>query len=114
MKGNHPVLPYLLLALAACTWGGNIVLGRAMHGDIPPLALTFFRWAVAFVFVVPVCLGKFRQEIGIVKSNLKWLFLVSATGVAIFHSFIYTGLNSTTAINAGLMMAVSPILIPGI
>ena len=112
MKGDHPVLPYLLLMLAALTWGGNIVMGRAVHGDIPPIALTFFRWSVAFIVVLPITLGKFRQDLAIVKANWKWLMLVSATGVAIFHSFIYTGLNSTTAINAGLMMATSPILIP--
>lgn len=114
MKDDHPVLPYLLLTLAACTWGGNIVLGRAMHGDIPPMALTFFRWSVAFIVLIPLTLGKFRDDFGLLLRHWKWLVLLSASGVAIFHGFVYTGLNSTTAINAGLMMATSPVIIPAI
>lgn len=104
----------MFLALAACLWGGNIVIGRAMHGDIPPMALTFFRWSISFVVVLPLTAGKFFREIAIVRTRWKWLLLVSATGVAIFHAFVYTGLNSTTAINAGLMMATSPIIIPAV
>ncbi len=112
MKSERSILPYLLLTLAAFAWGGNIVVGRAVHGDIPPMAMTFFRWSVAFVIVLPLTFRKFRQEITIVQAHWKWLVLVSATGVAIFHGFVYTGLTSTTAINAGLMMATSPIIIP--
>ena len=114
MGNDHPVLPYLLLTLAACTWGGNIVLGRAMHGDIPPMALTFFRWSVSFVILIPLTQGKFREDWALVRRHWKWLVLVSASGVAVFHGFVYTGLTSTTAINAGLMMATGPIIIPAI
>lgn len=112
MKTDHPVLPYLLLALAASTWGGNIALGRFMHGDIPPLTLTFFRWAVALIVVIPITWRKFVEDLPVIKRHWKWMLMASATGVAIFHSFIYMGLSSTTAVNAGLMMATSPIVIP--
>lgn len=114
MKNDHPVAPYLLLALAACTWGGNIALGRFMQGDIPPLALTFFRWSVAMVVLLPFTCRKFLNDLPIIRRYWKWMVVASATGVAIFHSFVYLGLTGTTAVNAGLMMATSPIIIPGI
>lgn len=112
MKNDHPVLPYLLLILAACLWSGNIITGRAMHDDIPPLTLTFLRWTLSFIILLPLCLGKFREDLPVIRRHWKWLLLISASGIAIFHSFVYTGLSQTTAINAGLMMASSPIIIP--
>ena len=35
---------YLYLSLAALFWSGNFVVGRAVHGRIPPIGLAFWRW----------------------------------------------------------------------
>jgi drug/metabolite transporter (DMT)-like permease len=37
----------LLLVLAALFWAGNFVMGRAVRGEVPPVALAFWRWVVA-------------------------------------------------------------------
>ena len=42
--------PYLLLSLTALFWAGNVVLGRFVAGHIPPMTLSFVRWAGAFRF----------------------------------------------------------------
>ena len=39
--------PYLLLTLTALFWSGNMVLGRGIRADVPPMALAFWRWAIA-------------------------------------------------------------------
>ena len=113
-RQEHPALPYLLLVLAIATWAGNFVVARYMRGDIPPLTLNFLRWGGAFVVLLPLCLGKLRSDMDILIRHWKWLLLMAASGVGIFHSFVYTGLQTTTVLNAGLMMAVCPIIIPGI
>ena len=33
--------PYLLLTLTALFWSGNMVLGRGIRADVPPMALAF-------------------------------------------------------------------------
>lgn len=113
-KQEHPAFPYILLVLAIATWAGNFVVARYMRGDIPPLTLNFLRWGGAFVVLLPLCLGKFREDAAILKRHWKWLLLMAASGIVVFHSFVYTGLQTTTVLNAGLMMAVCPIIIPGI
>ena len=40
-------MPYLLLVLTTLFWSGNFVVSRGMHAALPPLALSFWRWAVA-------------------------------------------------------------------
>src|SRR5690242_8200549 len=37
-----------LLILANLFWAGNIVVGRAVLGPVPPIALSFWRWTGAF------------------------------------------------------------------
>jgi len=48
----HPS-PYLLLVLTTLFWSGNFVLGRAVHTVFTPFTLSFWRWAVALVILLP-------------------------------------------------------------
>ncbi|MBL4747552.1 MAG: EamA family transporter, partial [Magnetovibrio sp.] len=45
--------PSLMLILSALFWGGNFVVGRWAHADIPPIGLTFWRWSVAAIILLP-------------------------------------------------------------
>ena len=45
--------PWLLLVLATLFWGLNTVIGRAVVGDIPPVAMSFWRWTIATLFILP-------------------------------------------------------------
>ena len=38
------VSPYLLLTLTPFFWSCNWIVGRALHDDVPPMGMTFFRW----------------------------------------------------------------------
>ena len=42
VRGRWAPSPYLLLAASALFWGGNLVIGRAVAGEIPPIALNFY------------------------------------------------------------------------
>jgi hypothetical protein len=44
----------LLLATAVLFWAGNSVVGRAMAGTVPPMALSFWRWVFAFLAITPL------------------------------------------------------------
>jgi hypothetical protein len=39
--------PYLLLTLTTLFWSGNMVIGRAIRDEVPPISLAFWRWAIA-------------------------------------------------------------------
>ena len=51
----HPLvkLAYLLLTLTVLFWSGNWVVGRWIRGDVPPIALSFWRWVIAFLCLLP-------------------------------------------------------------
>ena len=105
-------LPYLCLILATLCWGGNFVLGRALHNDIPSIALNFWRWTIAILCVLPFTSSEIWQHRKIVQQNLTIIIFLSFTGVTAFHSCVYIALHTTTAINAALMIATVPLIVP--
>jgi drug/metabolite transporter (DMT)-like permease len=103
--------PYLLLTLAVLLWAGNFILGRAFHGDIPPVALAFWRWACASLIIIGPALKNLRQDRRTLLKHWPITLLLSAIGIAAFNTLAYSGLQYTQAINAFLMQSLMPILI---
>lgn len=105
------VSPYLLLVLTTLFWSGNFVLGRAVHGAIPALALSFWRWAFALLLVLPLAWPLLRAHRRLLLAHWRSLTLLGVLGIANFNSFVYLGLRDTTATNAVLMVSTAPVLI---
>jgi drug/metabolite transporter (DMT)-like permease len=104
--------PILLLVLAELFWSGNFVVGRAVHGIVPPVALAFWRWTGGLIIVLPFSLRHLRG--GDLRTLLRhWpiVLALSATGIAAYNTLIYLGLQATTAINALLMQSTMPLII---
>ena len=104
-------LPYLLLAFPPLFWAGNVIVGRAVRGEIPPLSVNWWRWMVAAaILLLFLHRGLWRQR-AVLLRHWKLILLLSATGILAFHSAVYIGLNDTTAMNAALIIALGPVLI---
>jgi drug/metabolite transporter (DMT)-like permease len=99
---------FLLLALASLFWAGNWVLGRALRDDFEPIALNFWRWLIALLALAPYALPRLRGRWGVVRRSAGLLLALSFLGVALFQSMIYTGLKTTTAVNAVLINSSFP------
>ncbi len=106
----HPS-PYLLLVLTTLFWSGNFVLGRAVHAVFTPFTLSFWRWAIALAILLPFVWASLREQGSLVRRHGPILLLLSILGVVNFNTFVYIGLQSTTATNAVIMLSVTPVLI---
>jgi len=104
--------PTVLLTLTALFWGGNFVVGRLSHADIPPLGLTFWRWSVAALIMLPFVGRELWQHRSQIRAHFGLLFVLALTGMAMFHAFTYIALGTTTAINATFVLAAMPMVIP--
>lgn len=102
--------PYLLLTLTALFWSGNFVLARAIHADIPPLALSFWRWLIAFTLLLPFIVKPLKQEWPLLKVQWRRVVLLALTGISGFNSLVYLGTQYTNATNALLINAFIPVL----
>ena len=103
--------PYLLLVLTSLFWSGNFVLGRAVHGLVPPLALSFWRWALALLLALPFAWPHLRRDWPRLRRHWPVLLGLAVLGVTNFNTFVYLGVQTTTASNAVLLVAATPVLI---
>lgn len=103
--------PYLLLTVAVLCWAGNFVLGRAVSGEVPPVGLAFWRWLGGALVIVGFALPHLRRDWPVVRARIGITLALSLLGIAIFNTLIYTGLRTTTAINALLMQSAQPVVI---
>lgn len=104
--------PALLLTLSALFWGGNFVVGRWAHTDIPPLNLTFWRWVASGMILLPFVAHGMWSHRAVIRQHFALLAILGVTGMVMFHSFTYIALNTTTAINAAVVLASMPMVIP--
>ncbi|HEY9079198.1 DMT family transporter [Magnetovibrio sp.] len=104
--------PALLLTLSALFWGGNFVVGRWAHSDIPPLNLTFWRWLASGLILLPFVARGIWLHRALIRKHFALLTVLAVTGMVMFHSFTYIALNTTTAINAAVVLASMPMVIP--
>lgn len=103
--------PYLLLVLAACFWGGNFNIARAFNTEIPPMALSFWRWTVAGLILLPFVWQPMRVQWSSFKQHFSLVLALGILGVTGFNTLVYLGLQTTTATNGVLMQSVNPIFI---
>ncbi len=101
--------PYLLLTLTVLFWSGNMVVGRGIRADIPPLALAFWRWAIAFLLVLPLALPHVKAQLPLLLKGWKPVLILGVLGVGGYNTFAYLALQYTGATNAVLLNSFIPI-----
>jgi drug/metabolite transporter (DMT)-like permease len=105
------VSPYLLLTLTPFFWSCNWIIGRALHDDVPPMGLTFFRWLFALLILAPFALPPLKRDWPVVRANWKTLLLLGSIGVGMHNALAYVALNYTTATNGVILNSCIPVMI---
>jgi drug/metabolite transporter (DMT)-like permease len=103
--------PYLLLSITAACWAGNAVVGKLAAGHIAPVTLSFLRWFLAFVIVLPFAWTHLVRDWASIRSKIGLMILLSATGIGAFNTMQYWSLEHTTAINTLLLQPTAPLFV---
>jgi drug/metabolite transporter (DMT)-like permease len=101
--------PYLLLILTTLFWSGNMVVGRAIRGEVPPFALAFWRWAIALALTLPLALPHLRAQWPQLRKGWKAVLLLGLLGVGGYNTLAYIALQYTGATNASLLNSFIPV-----
>ncbi len=102
---------FFLLALMPLLFASNIIIGRAASVDTPPIAMAFWRWVLAVAMLLPFAWNGLRQQWRQIAAQGPFLFLLGALGMGICGAIVYIGLGHTSATNAALIYASSPVFI---
>jgi hypothetical protein len=103
--------PYLLLTLVSLFWAINIVLGRYIAGTVPPVMLALARWGGAALILLPFVVGHIRRDRSAIRTHFKIMIVLSLTGMTLYNTFAYYGLQYTEAINGLLIQSAGPLFI---
>lgn len=99
---------YILLLLPPLFWAGNVVLARGIIDMIQPATMSFWRWAIALLLLMPFTWKHVRDDWSKALEGWKVLTLAAFVGIAGFNLILYTAAHTTTALNCALMQAAMP------
>ncbi|EIJ44056.1 putative permease, DMT superfamily [Beggiatoa alba B18LD] len=108
---NFSISPYVLPVLSTLFWGSNMVIGRAVMAEMPPMALAFWRGIVGLLILLPFAWRYMSAQQALIRQHWLILLVLGALSVGGFNSFLYVGLQTTTATNAAILQSNMPILI---
>ena len=103
--------PYLLLALTTLFWAGNAVIARGMRLEVPPFQLAFWRWFLAGLLVLIIFRPPLKTDWPRIRAGWKPLLVLGTLGIGLFNTFQYLAVQTSTAINAGIISATMPVFI---
>lgn len=101
--------PYLLLTLCSLFWAGNSVVGRLAAGHVPPFSLTWMRWALAFLMLLPLAGPHLLRDRAAIGRQWFLMLVFAATGNGGYNAINYYALGYTEAINALLLQSTAPL-----
>lgn len=111
MFKNLNITTLFLLIAPPLFWAGNFVIGRVVRDDIGPISLSFWRWVIAFCFLLPFAYKHIKRDLPLYKEHKGFIIKTGIVGVTAFNTLIYLGLHGTTATNALLLNSTIPVLI---
>jgi len=102
---------YPLLSMTALFWAGNSIVGRAARELVPPAALSFWRWTFALALLLPLAWPHLKRDWPVLRAHWPVMAILGALGIGAFNTLLYSGLQTTTALNSMLIQSAQPALI---
>ena len=107
---NKRNIGYLLGFSAIIMWSFNVIISKHMAGILYPFQISFFRWFIASVFILPF---SYKLIWNARKTLLKhWkLILILSIFLAAMNNFVYQAGHTSEAIDMSLIATTGPIFL---
>lgn len=108
MSNFVPLRGYLKITLAPILWGGSLVAGRYIANDLPAITITWVRFSLVALFLLPtlrVMNGSLPRP---TRRDTVLLFALTIAGVLLFNVFLFSGLQTVTAVRSSVIIAFAP------
>lgn len=109
LNHSRPLALFGLLLANLC-WSGNALVARAFAGEIAPFTLSFWRWCLALVLLLPfVAMPLWRHRAAVCHAGWR-LLVLGGLGIAGYNSLLYSAAQTTAAINISLVNTCLPLV----
>ena len=103
--------PALLLILTTAFWGGNAVVGKAALTYMSGIELSFWRWVLAFLLLLPFAWRRALRDWPYYRRHAGLLLVLALLSVSLYNTLQYLALQWTSAINVGVVSATMPLAV---
>ena len=90
-----------LLSCILCSF--NFIIARGISKQMPPVAISFFRWLCASVIIIPIAWKRFSIEKQLVWRHWKNILLATIAGISLYSPLIYLAGHYSPAVNLALI-----------
>ncbi|SUW63909.1 aromatic amino acid exporter [Buttiauxella agrestis] len=104
-------MPYLLLSLAACFWGGNYVVGHVLVAQVDPIVLSEARWMLTALLLISLYFRQIKAQWAAMTEAKYTVFFLALCGQVLFPVTLYVGLQYTSSLNAAIYLSTTPALV---
>ena len=101
----------LLFFLVPATFASNMLTARWIGGEIPPVAMAFWRWTLTLAILLPFVAGALWRGRAELRHDWRGYLFLGFLGMGVCGAPVYLAGVTTTATNIGLIYAASPVLI---
>ncbi len=98
----------MLLLGAVLFWSGNNVVAKAIIADVPPYSFTFLRWLIASLILLPFTWSYVQRDWRQARQAWVRLTLIAVLGICAFNTLLYMAVQTTSAVNVGLISSFFP------
>lgn len=103
---------YVALLLVASLWGSYPAVTKLALPDLPPFVLAGLRCALGSLFLVVLLLRRGAAEVrALTLDDLTAFSLLGFSGILICTAFTYLAIYLTTASNAVILQACTPVMV---
>jgi drug/metabolite transporter (DMT)-like permease len=100
-----------LALVATVVWSGGFLLARGLRDDVPPVALNFWRWAIATTVLAPFAARAVVANWPAIRRHWRYVLAAAALGVTVYNTLVYVAGHTTQAVNLSLIGVAGPIFI---
>jgi drug/metabolite transporter (DMT)-like permease len=104
------ILAYSQLAMSMALAGANVSVAKLLAEDLPVAMILGLRCALAVAVLWPLARAM-EGRIGIDRATARNLALQAAFGTVLYNVALLAGLQRTTALEAGLILATMPAVV---
>ena len=110
MKDSPSVGAYGVGVLCWLLSAGVYIAVKRTANEMPPWALCFWRVTIAGIILLPATHSHWKSVAATLRKRWPEILVIGGLGLAITQGLMFIGLNYTSAINAGLILALMPII----
>ena len=94
---------------ATVFWSGNFVVARGLAGQLTPVEISFWRWGLAFLILLPFTAKSIWKHRALIRSHWPSYLSLGLFGISLINTLNYMAGITTEATNIALIATSAPI-----